>query len=265
MNNNKKFQYGVVPVGKYLVQSHSAVADDQLLNLGQVKSLLSGSLSKFSIVNAIYDNGGDAASVNGTPTYVVGRYVYAFETVDSFTAGKVYRVTSGGLITAASFEERVLVQGDIIDFVETVVNPNDEEEYFSGGSLYEFQSLTSSLVEIGHTQTKGAIYSSSVTVNFGDTEVSFNQRIPSGATVLEIRTAVVTPFNGTTGALSLGDDADNTLFNPLDGISLQAFSANEVNPVFPVDGLVSDAKNLKAYLATNATAGQMKIDVIFKA
>ena len=265
MNNNKKFQYGVVPLGKYIVQEHAAAADNQLPNLGQVKELISGSLSMFSVVNAIYDNAGDAASVNGNPTYAVGQYVYAFETVDSFTANKVYHVISAGDVTTAVFEERVLEQGNVIDFVETVVNPNDEEDYFSGGSLYEFQSATSTLKEIGHTQTKGSVYATSAVINFGDASASFNLRVPAGATVLEIRTSVSTQFDGTTGALTVGDDATNNLFDPLDGIALQAFGINEVNIVFPVNGLLSDAKNLKAFLTTDATAGQAKIEVIYKA
>lgn len=265
MSANRKSVDGII-YNNNVIKNSDAISNNHLVNLGQVNALIASNESKFTIIDGIYDNTGSADSILGL-TYAVGDVVYAFETVGAFTAGKIYKCTTAGLISVAVFSEITWKEGMIVLIDTNLTNPNNDQQFLLGDYLYIYDADTNALHENGQFQVTGSVQAVVATVAFNSTTVAFNRALPNGARILRANLVIKEAFNGTGGLLKIGDAAVNDRILQTGDTSIHTYAAGDYLEIIPKDQSVGgyviyNAKRIvNAYLSgiSGATTGELDV------
>lgn len=260
---------GYIPENQ-LTKPNPAINDQDIPNFLQVKQLVEGNLSELTIKDVVYDDTSNPAVINGS-VFVINDYIFVYETVGSFLANKVYRCTAAGTIATATFELKTLKDNTKIDFLDTFINPNDAQQIYYNEQIYKYVQGTDSFEPVESTINRGIQFITTATLNFNNSSVTFNRKVPKNSYIRKVSFRIVTPLNGTGGVFKLGHLGSLERIIPEGLINLHSYTIPCYFEFVPQDvtlgGIIKylTTEQLIASLSgvTGGTAGKIEIDIEF--
>lgn len=240
-------------------------ADNHLIDQKALNLALNAGKAQYTIFDAVYDNAGVAAGV-ASASLSIGQYVFAIETVGTFTANVLYKCLTAGVIGVATFATVAPQEGFIIWFDQDFVNPNDANVVFKTSALYAYDADTGVWIAVpNHNTSIGVQTTKEAVVTFADSTVAIATDIPANSRIDFVDIIIAQSFDGTSAVLTVGDSGDNSkiVANAMWGSNpITSFSQGSVVPFLPLDSVtftnvvLANKTTVNAYFAvTGASQG----------
>lgn len=265
------------------VLNNQATQGNQPARWDQVQAAILAGEPLFAVSDAIYSNASAAASVAGTVNYTVGQTVIAFDTVGSFVANGLYRVTVAGTISTATFTPLNVQNGTAILATKDLAHPTDTTKMLLANQQYKLDTTQTGFaqwVDIGSRAADGD-YTIAVDVDATTSNAyNFDQLVGVGTEIESVEMLVATAINGTvgTGSVTVGDAGNNSkVLQATDIIfganTLQGFVAGMLMNLVPLDQSTgkkitfASRDQLAVYVTapTGATTGLLQFRIHCKA
>lgn len=261
---------------------YDATQDTHLINKGildtavtaleqLIEDTANANKADFTIFDAVYDDAGTPAGVLGT-SLTVGQYVFALETVGSFTANVLYKCTGAGAIGVATFSTVAPQEGFKIVFDEQITNPNDEDVVFKENVIYLYDADSGVWTAVPYVNVSvGVQTTKTAELLYDDGMIPLAIDVPANSQIDFVNITVAEAFNGTSAVLTVGDAddnarlVDNAMFG---GNSITSYSQGSTIPFKPLDNVtygkivLGNKTTVNVYYAvTGASTGKAIVEI----
>jgi hypothetical protein len=272
MTTNTKIVKGRV-IGNALKKPTDPVAIDDIPNKGYVDKQIDNKKSSYPVRFGVYDQGGTPTATGGDAVSI-GDNVIAFDSVGSFVINVIYRCTSAGSASTATFTPIPLSEGLGIIVTDFITDPNDNTKYFEADIIYIYDADNAKWTENGQRQSAGDVHGIYADIAFNSGTVVFSLPLPLNAEIQSLEIIFKTAFDSTGALLTIGEISDQDKILQSADINLHDYVSGDYEKVIPKDqvsgGLIAFTNRtpINAYFtpATGASAGsiQLRINYLVK-